>query len=40
MENQIRQICLKLNDAQITVTQATEKLLDLFNDNLKPKEDE
>jgi len=31
MEDEIKQICTELNDGQIAVVQATEKLLDLFN---------
>ena len=30
MEKEIRQICTELNNGQIAVVQATEKLLDLF----------
>lgn len=31
MEKEIREICTELNDGQIAVVQATEKLLDLFS---------
>jgi uncharacterized protein (DUF1778 family) len=31
MEKEIRQICTELNNGQIAVVQATEKLLDLFS---------
>jgi len=31
MEKEIKQICTELNDGQIAVTQATEKLLNLFS---------
>lgn len=31
MKKEIRQICAELNDGQIAVAEATEKLLDLFS---------
>jgi len=31
MKEEIREICTELNDGQIAVVQATEKLLDLFS---------
>jgi hypothetical protein len=31
MKEEIRKICTQLNNGQIAVTQATEKLLDLFS---------
>ena len=39
MEKEIRQICTELNNGQIAVVQATEKLLDLFSVSKKQIEE-
>ena len=39
MKKEIKQICTELNDGQIAVTQATEKLLNLFSVSVSDSSD-